>query len=236
MLSPCRIVLMHTSHPGNIGAAARAMKTMGFKELYLVSPKVFPATKAYEMASGALDVLENAKVVANLEDAIHDCSLIVGTSARDRKIPWPKLTPRDFAQRINQETHHKIAILFGCEQSGLTNEALQQCHYHLSIPTASEYSSLNLAAAVQIIVYELCIANLAPITSMSDNVYATYGDVNNFYAHLEAILIKINFLNPKVPRQLMTRLRRLFNRARLDVMEVNILRGILNAIEMKMKP
>lgn len=230
-----RIVLINTSHPGNIGSAARAMKTMGLSSLYLVSPLIFPHDKAKEMASGAVDILEQATVVNTLDEAIADCQLVVGTSARPRTIPWPTLSPRELAEKIQQESEtNKIAILFGRESSGLTNEELHCCHFHIQIPSNEEYSSLNLAAAVQIIAYELRVANLkqTEITSPNwDYQYATAKELEGFYTHLEQVLVALDFLNPKAPRQLMTRLRRLFSRSRLDVMEVNILRGILGAVE-----
>lgn len=225
-----RIVLVNTSHPGNIGAAARAMKTMGLSSLYLVAPKLFPHVKADEMASGALDVLGNAKVVAHLDEAIADCQLIAGTSARHRTIPWPLMTPREFVEK-SPHVFHKTAILFGREQSGLTNEELQRCHVHIHIPCNSEYSSLNLAAAVQIIAYELQIAKNTELKPEWDYELATQEQMQLFYAQLEQLLIQIGFLKPEAPRQLMTRLRRLFNRAQVDSMEMNILRGILSAVE-----
>lgn len=228
-----RIVLVNTSHPGNIGSAARAMKTMGLTNLYLVSPKVFPDQKAVEMASWAVDLLENAVVVNTIEEAIADCHLVIGTSTRSRAIPWPVLTPRACAEKVlAQPSQANIAILFGCEQTGLTNEDLQRCHYHLQIPTNPNYSSLNLAAAVQVVAYELYVAaNQENEPQQWDYEYVTQAELEGFYAHLEKVLIELDFLNPKAPRQLMTRLRRLFNRAQLDVMEMNILRGVLGAIE-----
>lgn len=234
-----RIVLVNTSHPGNIGAAARAMKTMGLSQLYLVSPLAFPHPKAIEMASGAQDVLDRVVMVENLEDAINDCTLIAGTSTRNRTIPWPILSPRKFAEKIYHPDHasHKIAILFGREQSGLTNEELQKCHFHLQIPSHPDYSSLNLAAAVQVIAYELRVAALAKQPQNHDNHWdyplATHHELEGFYQHLKETLIATEFLKPEAPRQLMTRLRRLFNRAQPDKMEINILRGILNAMAPK---
>ena len=235
MLDNIRIVLVNTSHPGNIGAAARAMKTMGLTSLYLVAPHAFPHDKATEMATGAADLLEKAIIVGELGEAIADCSLVVGARARSRTIPWPMLTPRTFAEKaIPEALHHKIAVVLGREQSGLTNEELHCCHFHLQIPCNPEYSSLNIAAAVQVIVYELYIASLdQEIAVVRDYEYATTESMRNFYEHLERVVISIDFLNSKAPRQLMTRLQRLFNRARLDVMEVNILRGILGAVEKK---
>lgn len=233
MLNDIRIVLINTSHPGNIGAAARAMKTMGLSKLYLVNPLDFPNVKANEMASGALDVLGQAVVVNQLDEAIADCGLVVGTSARLRTIPWPMLSPREFAEKTTQEST-ETAILFGREQSGLTNEELYRCHFHIQIPSDANYSSLNIAAAVQVLAYELRVAHLKEHHSNeSDYPYATALQMQSFYEHLKKVLIDVGFLNPEVPRQLMTRLKRLFNRARPDVMEMNILRGLLGAMDKK---
>ena len=233
MLNNTRIVLVNTSHSGNIGASARAMKTMGLSTLYLVSPQFFPDDKANEMASGALDVLGKAIVVDSLDEAVADCSLVVGTSARLRTIPWPMLSPRQFAEKaVKESLDTKIAIVFGREQSGLTNDELHRCHYHIHIPSDDNYSSLNLAAAVQVIAYELRVASLNEVVSeVWDYRFANAEEMEGFYEHLERVLIQIDFLDPKVPRQLMTRLRRLFQRARLDAMEMNILRGMLAAVE-----
>lgn len=237
MLTNIRIVLINTSHPGNIGSTARAMKTMGLSDLYLVSPALFPHKKAQEMASNAAEIVEKAVVVNTLEEAIKDCQLVVGASARTRKIPWPVLSARELGEKIGQEsTQAKIAILFGNEQSGLTNEELHQCHYHVHIPSNPEYNSLNIAAAVQVIAYECRVACLKENVSSSwDYELANAEAMEGLYQHLEKVMIEIDFLNPQAPRQLMTRLRRLFNRARLDVMEMNILRGILGAVEKKLK-
>ncbi|MCD6039173.1 MAG: trmJ [Gammaproteobacteria bacterium] len=236
MVENIRIVLVNTSHPGNIGAAARAMKTMGLEALYLVSPQLFPHPKATEMATGASDVLENAIRVETLAEAIADCHLIVGTSARSRTIPWPMLSPREFAEKAIQEAGTaKVAVIFGREQSGLTNEELHCCHFHLQIPCNPTYTSLNIAAAVQVIAYELRMASLEEGKTQAewDYPFATAAEAQGFYEHLERMLIAVDFLNPKVPRQLMTRLKRLFHRARPDTMEINILRGILGAIDKK---
>jgi tRNA (cytidine32/uridine32-2'-O)-methyltransferase len=235
MLKNTRIVLVNTSHPGNIGAVARAMKTMGMSKLYLVSPKLFPHVKADEMASGALDILYQAVVVPTFEEAIADCQLVIGTSARSRAIPWPLLKPRECAEKIvSYPSNVEIALVFGREQTGLTNDELHQCQYHVHIPSNPDYSSLNIAQAVQVLTYELRVAALADIGAVPrDGILASHKDLAGFYEHLEKVLIQIEFLNPKAPRQLMTRLRRLFNRAEMDTMEVNILRGILTAIERK---
>ena len=240
MMKNIRIVLINTSHPGNIGAAARAMKTMGLTELYLVQPLNFPHPKAHEMASNAGDVVDQAIVVDSLDAAIKDCELVVGTSTRSRTIPWPILTPREFAEKARIETlNAKVAVLFGREQSGLTNEELHRCHFHIHIPSNQEYSSLNLASAVQVIAYELCVASLdekKEVTPLNwDYQWANAEQMESFYEHLRQVLVELDFLKPEAPRQLMTRLRRLFHRARLDVMELNILRGILGAVSKQKK-
>lgn len=238
MLANIRIVLVNTTHPGNIGSVARAMKTMGLSQLYLVDPLMFPHPKANELASHAGDVLDTAVVVKTLNEAIADCELIVGTSTRTRAIPWPLLTPREFASKARAEKPDtKIAVIFGREQSGLTNDELHSCHFHIQIPSNPAYDSLNLAAAVQIIAYELRLASLAAESTQGewDYAWATAEQMEGFYEHLQRVLIDLDFLKPAAPRQLMARLRRLFYRARLDVMEMNILRGILGAVEKVMK-
>jgi tRNA (cytidine32/uridine32-2'-O)-methyltransferase len=233
MLDRTRIVLVRTSHPGNIGAATRAMKTMGLADLYLVAPAQFPHPKATEMAAGAVDRLEHITVVSTLEEAIADCTLVIGTSARSRKIPWPVINPKEMAVKIQQEApNSQTAILFGHEQSGLTNEELQRCHWHIQIPANPEYTSLNIAAAVQVIAYELRMASLEQTpTEDWDYRLATADEMEKLFAHLETVLTQIEFLKPDAPRKLMTRLRRLFFRARPDVMEMNILRGMLSAVQ-----
>jgi tRNA (cytidine32/uridine32-2'-O)-methyltransferase len=234
MLDRIRIVLVNTSHPGNIGSAARAMKTMGLSELYLVSPKLFPDRKADELATGATDVLKRAVVVESFEAAIADCQMVVGTSARMRTVPWPLLPPREMAEKLRQEpAHAKIALVFGREQSGLTNEELQCCHLHVQIPADPEFSSLNIAAAVQVIAYELRLASLAaqPVEETWDYRLANMDEMERLFTHLEEVFIEIDFLKPSAPRKLMTRMRRLFLRARPDVMEMNMLRGMLTAIQ-----
>lgn len=241
MLDHIRIVLIRTSHPGNIGSVARAMKTMGLTHLYLVAPLQFPHDKATEMASGASDVLQQAVVVNSLAAAIGDCSLVIGTSTRERTIPWPLVEPREMAKRIKCEcSHSQIAILFGCEQSGLSNEELECCHLHVQIPTDPSYRSLNIAAAVQVMCYELRLALYQaevrrPSHKAWENRLATMEEMENFFVHLRKVLVEIDFLKESAPRKLMTRLRRFFLRAEPDKMEVNMLRGILTAIEEKKK-
>ena len=228
-----RIVLVNTSHPGNIGGVARAMKNMGLTRLYLVAPKQYPDEQAQWRAASAVDVLEDAVVTATLEEAIGDCQFVVGTSARERRIPWPLLDARQCAQRIAPASStEQVAVLFGREDRGLTNDELQVCNLHLSIPTAAAYSSLNLAMAVQIVSYELHMLLAQPQLPANedddwDTGFASVENMERFYKHLEQTLVDLEFLDPAAPRQLMTRLRRLYSRVRLDEMELNILRGIL---------
>ena len=232
-LDNIRIVLVNTSHPGNIGGAARAMKNMGLSRLHLVEPREFPHEQATWRAASASDVLENAVVTATLEEAIGDCQFVVGTSARERRIPWPLLDARQCAARMAQQSgSEQVAVLFGREDRGLTNEELQLCNLHLHIPTSGTYSSLNLAMAVQIVCYELGVLVAAPgipagETDQWDAPFASLENMERFYVHLEQTLTDIEFLDPAAPRQLMSRLRRLYGRVRLDEMELNILRGIL---------
>jgi tRNA (cytidine32/uridine32-2'-O)-methyltransferase len=234
-----RVVLVNTSHPGNIGAAARAMKNMGLHQLTLVAPQEFPSGVAVGRAASALDILESAVVVDSLQEAIADCGLVIGTSARSRKIPWPVLTPEVCAEKVLQDSRqNRVALVFGREDSGLTNEELQLCHFHVQIPASEQYSSLNLAAAVLVLCYEIrrcALAQQASPPEVEDDYWdiewATGEQVEHFYAHLEKVLIRLDFHDPDNPRQLMQRLRRLFSRVRLDNMEMNILRGILTHIE-----
>tara|TARA_Y100001001_G_scaffold60228_1_gene57058 strand:+ start:160 stop:939 length:780 start_codon:yes stop_codon:yes gene_type:complete len=242
VLNNVRVVLVNTSHPGNIGGAARAMKNMGLTQLVLVDPERFPDPDAVSRASGADDVLANARIVATLEEAIADCSLVLGTSARDRRIPWPVLDPRESADKVldqlEQVADAQIALVFGREDSGLTTDELQRCQYHVHIPSMPDFSSLNLAAAVQVLVYELRMQSLqregAPTkmhkvetTAVFNEIPATAGELEQFYQHLEQVLVEIGFHDPQKPRQLMPRLRRLYGRVHLNRMEMNILRGIL---------
>ena len=237
-LQSIRIVLVNTSHPGNIGGVARAMKNMGLSQLYLVSPKDYPSERAEWRASNAVDVLQSATVVDTLDDAIAGCGLVIGTSARERRIPWPLVTPRECADRSYHESStHPVAIVFGREDRGLTNEELHKCNYHVHIPSNPEYSSLNLAAAVQVITYELRMTCLNAQQGKSihfddwDMPPAKSEALEHYYVHLPATLEKIGFLEPDNPHQTMTRLRRLYSRVRLDEMELNILRGVLTAMQ-----
>lgn len=231
--SSIRIILVATSHPGNIGATARAMKTMGLSSLYLVNPKSFPDYKAKEMAAGADDLLESAVVTKSLDEALTGCQLILGTSARPRELFLPGLTPDSCASLIRQKANAQIAIVFGREHSGLTNEELLRCHYHIHIPSNPEYGSLNLAQAVQIIAYEVRMKLLTPKAEVSlhQEEYATANEIEQFYEHLREVFIEIQFLKRSNPRRLMQRVRRLFNRINLEKMEVNLLRGMLSQIQ-----
>lgn len=235
-LDNIRIVLVNTTHPGNIGGAARAMKNMGLGRLYLVSPKDFPSDKATWRSAGATDVLEQAVVTETLDEAIEGCGLVVGTSARERRIPWPLLDPRECGVQVMSEAaHHEIALVFGREDRGLTNEELHKCNFHVHIPSNPDYSSLNLATAVQVITYEVRMAWLmaAQGKTLSHHQWdfppAEAQSLDAYYQHLQETLVELGFLDPDNPKQTMTRLRRLYNRVRLDQMELNILRGVLTA-------
>lgn len=231
-LQRVRIVLCQTSHPGNIGAAARAMKTMGLGDLRLVRPKTFPDAAAQAMASGADDVLAAAQVVTRLEDALAGAELVVGCTARARDLSHRMIDAREAAGLL--ATHARrapVALLFGTEMSGLSNEELEQCQLLVRIPANPHYSSLNLAAAVQILAYELRVASvLAPQPGEAPYPLARHDDLERFYRELESTLIGIGFLDPLMPKRLMTRLRRLFSRTRIEHEEFNILMGILKRI------
>jgi TrmH family RNA methyltransferase len=235
LLDNVRVVLARTSHPGNIGAAARAMKTMGLTKLYLVDPAIFPNSQADAMASGATDVLEAATVCATLDDALADVSLAFGLSARRRDIVAEVLSPAEAASQLLAVAQTgPVALVFGNEASGLTNEELQRCHALVTIPANPGYSSLNLAAAVQLLSWEVRRA-LQDKVEWADVPFdaAPLADVERFYGHLETTLAELEFLNPGSPGKLMEKLRCLFSRARLSREEVNILRGVLTAAQEK---
>ena len=237
-----KIVLVNTAHPGNIGGAARAMKNMGLGQLCLVQPREYPAPRAVWRAAGAREVLQHATVVDSVDEAIADCSLVIGTSARERRIPWPLINPRQCGERVWAEAEsHKVALLFGREDRGLTNDELQKCHYHVHIPSNPQYSSLNLATAVQVLAYEIRMASLAdkegelPDLSEWDQPLVTAEDLENFHSHLAETMAELDFYDPQNPKQLLTRMRRLFNRLRMDQMEVSILRGLLSTVQRKIR-
>jgi TrmH family RNA methyltransferase len=235
LLARMRIVLIHTTHPGNIGAAARAMKVMGLSALHLVAPKTFPSAEASARASGAADLLHTASVHEDLESALQGCTLVMGTSARLRALSMPQLDVRRAAPlALTEAQNGDVAILFGREAFGLTNEEMQRCHHLVHIDTNPEFGSLNIAQAVQVIAYELRMAALGgggverPAVDWEP---VDAGQMERFYDHLEQTLLDVRFLNPEQPKRLMMRLRRLFNRARPDQNEINILRGILAAAQ-----
>lgn len=236
VLDRIRVVLVETSHPGNIGAVARAMKTMWFHRLYLVRPKRFPCADATARAAGSDDVLYRATVCETLEEALAGCSWVVGSSARRRHIAWPELSPKAFANTgVSKAQRMEVAIVFGREHSGLTNSELDHCHAVVRIPTDPEFRSLNIAAAVQILAYEtqlVCSPEVArPVRLDADAAEVTVDDMERLYDHFEEALIEIDFLDPGKPKHLMRRLRRIFNRAQIDRSELNILRGLLVAAQ-----
>jgi TrmH family RNA methyltransferase len=242
-----QIVLVNTSHPGNIGGVARAMKNMCLDQLVLVDPVQFPHAQATARASGADDVLNKARVYPTLDEGLADCDLVFGASARLRRLSWPQVEPREFVKQVYaQPPGTRIAIVFGREHSGLTNDELERCHYLLNIPSNPDYSSLNIAAAVQVIAYEVHMhwhalqAGLEDASRQVDDIsldgepFASAQDMERFYEHFYEMLTQIGFLQTEHPRKMMRRLRRLFNRARLDRVELNILRGILTTIQKRM--
>lgn len=233
LLANIRIVLARTSHPGNIGAAARAMKTMGLSDLVLVAPAVFPNSQADAMAAGSTDLLAAARVCATLAEALADTTLALGVSARRRDIVSEVLTPPEASQRLLAEAQAgPVALVFGNETSGLSNEELSLCQGLVTIAANPDYSSLNLAAAVQVLSYEIRQAWLGHAAWPQPAMDAASSDeVEKFYAHMETALAELEFLNPGSPGKLMLKLRRLFARTRLAKEEVNILRGILTAAQ-----
>lgn len=254
ILDRVKIVLVNTSDCRNIGSAARAMKTMGLSQLVLVDPLEMPNGQAQALAAGATDVLANAKVVNTLEEAIEDCGLVVGTSARSRTLPWPMLEPRGCGEKMVAEAaEYPVALVFGRESSGLTNEELQLCHFHVQIPANPDYSSLNLAMAVQTLSYEVRTSyllahdqnyqerstgngkSIAKTRSEDEELYPVVAETERFYEHFEKALKSTGFIVESHPGLVMTKLRRLFNRARPDVKEVKMLRGIFASMERSSK-
>ena len=237
MSAGLRIVLVGTQHPGNIGAAARAMKTMGLHELVLVAPLKPLNEDTMAMAVGADDVVSAARICATLDEAIADCVLVAGCSARQRQVQLPEFTPRDIAPRLlSAATSARVALLFGPERAGLTNEDLQRCHLSVHIPSDPQFSSLNLAAAVQVLAYELRLAMLSRIeaservdafASSATRAPAAQAAMEGFFTHLDQTLHDIDFHKGRSPAMVLRRLRRLFQRAQPDERELRILRGIL---------
>ncbi|EML1936203.1 tRNA (cytosine(32)/uridine(32)-2'-O)-methyltransferase TrmJ [Providencia vermicola] len=238
MLDNIRIILVETSHTGNMGSTARAMKTMGLSNLYLVNPQVQPDSHAIALSAGASDVIGQATIVNSLDEALEGCQLVIGTSARSRTLSWPMVAPRECGEKsVEQAKTAPVAIIFGRERIGLTNEELQKCQYHLYIPTNPEYGSLNLAMAVQLVSYEIRMAYLAldeknAVNSDSSEVeYPPAQDIERFYVHLESVLNESGFIRKAHPGLIMNKLRRLFTRAHIETQELHILRGILTSME-----
>ena len=234
-----RVVMVETTHPGNIGAAARAMKTMGYNNLYLVKPKIYPNAEATARAAGADDILGRVVVCDTLEEALQGCVTVVASTARPRSISHSVFTPREYAPKLSEMLKlGPVALVFGRESSGLSNEELEYCNAVLQIPTNPKFSSLNVASAVQILCYEfnqlLQSDAVDKIDAESDDKgktrLATADEMTYFYDHLEQSMIDVGFLNPQQPRKLMRRLKSLFNRAHMDENEVSILRGFLAAV------
>lgn len=226
------IVLVEPSHPGNIGAAARAAKTMGIGNLVLVNPKLFPDHQATIRAVDAVDVLERAVVCTSLKDAVSHCTFVVGTSARERGLPCPQIASRQLGGEVWEELRRgSVAIVFGRESSGLSNEEMDLCQYATTIPSVN---SLNLAAAVQVICYEIFMAALEgqnPVNTREEDALAGSAELERLFEHLQTVLLEIGFLDPRQPKLLMRRLRHIYHRARLTQVEVNILRGILSSTQ-----
>ena len=249
-LSHVRIVMVNTTLPANIGSALRAMKTMGLSKLVLVAPKTYPHPDINALAAGAVDLIDQIEIVETLEDAIKDCHIVFGTSARSRTIPWPLLDARPAAEmslKAVSESQQEVAVVFGREDRGLTNEELAMANYHVTIPVNTEYGVLNVAQAIQVICYEMRMAalGLTEITSNPDaNMHVTkdidmewdeplvtHEMMEQFYPHIEKMLAEIEFMDPKNPRLLPLRLRRLFGRIQLDRMEYHLLRGIFSRVQ-----
>ena len=239
LLNSVKVVLVGTTHPGNIGATARAMKNMGILDLALVEPKEFPSDVATFRSKAAKDILEKASVHRSLAEAVSECELVVGTSARGRTVPWPVLNPREAAEEMHKSSlNGKVAIVFGREDRGLTNEELGLCNFHVHIPSDPEYSSLNLSQAVQILAYEIRLSYL-----QDRHVNEEYWDVelaNNeqterLINHMDELMQEVDFYDVENPRKLLVRVRRFFKRSKIDVMEANIFRGLFATIQKKLK-
>lgn len=235
-----RFILVETSRPGNIGAAARAMKTMGFSELVLVNPRFSDATEQEEaiaFASGAQDVLRSARIVGSIAEALIDCNFAAAVSSRLREFSPPIVTPRELATQLVAQSGLNAALLFGNERFGLPNDAVEKCNVLINIPANPDYSSLNLAQAVQVLSYECRMAAIGDTRPATDIGFqgeaAGIAQIEGMYAHLEQALVAIEFLDPDNPKKLMSRLKRLFSRTQLETEEVNILRGIAKQILQK---
>jgi tRNA (cytidine32/uridine32-2'-O)-methyltransferase len=235
-LQNIKIVMVGTTHPGNIGAAARAMNNMCFSNLALVDPQCPIGETAYARASGANAILDNRETCTELTEAIADCSLVVATSARRRSLPWPELNPQELADKlISMDDSGRVALVFGREHSGLLNEEIQLCNQMVCIPTNPEFSSLNLASAIQVLCYEIFNRQYdAPLPVKQPDAHdlpAPSAEVEGYFEHLQQILLSSGYLDPDQPGMIMQRLRRLYLRSELTRNEINILRGMLTAIE-----
>ncbi|ADZ91545.1 tRNA (cytosine(32)/uridine(32)-2'-O)-methyltransferase TrmJ [Marinomonas mediterranea] len=233
MLSNIRIVLINTFHPGNVGAIARAMKNMGLSNLYLVDPNDYPSDEATSRAAGAVDLLENATIVSTLEEAISDCSLVIGTSARHRTFQLPIMNARECAETVIPEAkQHDVAIVFGRETTGLLNEEIAQCHRQVYIDANDEYPVLNISQAVQIVAYEIWMANQdQSIHAKETAEYPRKKEMDLFHEHLEETLYGLNFIIKNHPGKVLEKLQRFFNRSRPEKQELGILRGVLAAVQ-----
>ena len=238
-LNTVKVVLVGTTHPGNIGAAARAIKNMGIFNLALVKPKEFPSDIAIYRSKAAKDILENAEIYESLEDAIAGCKLVVGTSARARSVPWPVFNPRDAAEEMRKISKQgNVAIVFGREDRGLTNDELGLCNFHVHIPSDPKYSSLNLSQAVQILAYEIRLAYSKDevINEVKWDVdLANNEQTERLIDHMEELMQDVEFYDVENPRKLLLRVRRFFKRSKIDVMEANIFRGLFSAIQKRLK-
>ena len=239
ILQNIAVVMSHTSHPGNIGAAARAMKNMGLHQLILVSPNRFPSGEAVARAAGADDILRDAKIVSSLDEALADFQVVLGTTGRSRHhLAWPMLEPEQAAEFCIKNAKQRIAILFGNEQNGLSNEELAKCTYHVTIPTSAEFCSLNLGAAVQVLVYEVRKAALRHLDWQkveAPKELATQEQLEGLYQHWCDIMEQLGFLDRTHPKLLIKRIQRIFGRTQLEDNEINILRGFLSAVGKKLK-
>ena len=235
-LDQIRVVLVNTSHPGNIGSSARAMKNMGLSQLVLVDPVDYPSSKATAMSAGADDVLANARVVGSLSEAVADCELVIGTSARHRYLDWPLVSPREMTDVVLPvaASKQKIALVFGREASGLTNQELECCQYHVHIPTNPEYSSLNLSQAVQVLCYELRQAETAGNLNQPEReavLYPNAHELELFQERLEWLLLTTEFIGKRASDALLRRFHRLFQRARIEKEEYTLLMGVMRRLE-----
>ncbi|TCS39819.1 RNA methyltransferase [Reinekea marinisedimentorum] len=235
MTPDIRIVLIKTWHPGNIGAVARAMKNMGLYKLYLVDPLDFPSEEATSRSGQATDILENAVVVSELSEAINDCSLVIGTSARDRSISLPALTAEQCAEKaMHEQQAAPVAIVFGRERMGLLNEEIQQCHFQVNIDANPDYPVLNLSQAVQIICYELFKSSSKPPADGPEDAYPLHKELTQFQQHLESTTKAMGFINLNHPGQTLELMQAIFRRARLSRKDLSIMRGFLSSIDKKL--